>query len=91
MARWADAYISQLREGDTVRFRPAGGSMAGIINSGDLVAVEPPQGMPAVGEVVLCTVRGRQYVHLVKKAENGFFLIGNNKGGTNGCDAEDFP
>lgn len=84
MARWADGYISQLREGDTVRFRPKGGSMTGIINDGDLVVVEPPKGMPAVGDIVLCSVRGRQYVHLIKKAENGFLLIGNNRGGVNG-------
>lgn len=39
----------------------------------------------AVDDVVLCCVRGAQYLHLVKAIRGGpQFLIGNNRGGVNG-------
>lgn len=85
---WADSHIAKLREGHTVQFRPHGGSMRGRINSGQLVTVEPITGEPEIDAAVLCRVRGNQYVHLVKAArgagERRQYLIGNNRGGTNG-------
>jgi hypothetical protein len=82
---WATEYIEQLKRGTTVQFRPRGGSMRGRIESGQLVTVEPAD--PAtlqVGDIVLCTVHGAQYLHLIKAVRGGQFQIGNNRGGING-------
>lgn len=90
MAKWADGYIAMLKEGHSVCFRPKGGSMTGIIESGDLVEVEPLRDSPVyVNDVVLCEVRGRQLVHLVRWIRRGkddvfSYGIGNNRGGFNG-------
>lgn len=85
---WATAYIEKLKKGETVQFRPRGNSMAGRINSGQLVTVAPLEDPAEVGDVVLCKVRGTEYLHLVK-AVRGFsqwrqYQIGNNTGHING-------
>ena len=53
--------------------------------SGALVTLEPV-GVDdlAVGDIVLCRVRGKVYLHLVKAKSDGRVLIGNNRGGING-------
>src|SRR5579871_2363097 len=82
---WASQYIARLREGETVQFRPRGGSMRGKIESGQLCTVEPVD--PAsleVGDIVLCKVNGREYLHLVKAKQGTRFQIGNNRGHING-------
>lgn len=82
---WATGYIERLKAGEGVSFRPRGGSMSGKIESGQLCAVEPVD--PAtveVGHIVLCRVRGAEYLHLVKAIQGGRFQIGNNRGGING-------
>jgi hypothetical protein len=82
---WATAHIEKLRRGETVTFRPRGHSMRGKIESGQLCTVEPVD--PAslkVGDVVLCKVRGQEYLHLVKAIQGARFLIGNNRGRVNG-------
>ncbi len=38
---WASGYIKKLQEGQQVEFRPRGNSMKPLIESGDLVVVEP--------------------------------------------------
>ncbi len=38
----------------------------------------------AVGDVVLCSVGGVHYLHLIKAMNGGRYLIGNNRGGVNG-------
>lgn len=85
---WADAHVARLRAGETVQLRPHGGSMRGRIESGQLVTIAPSTHDPAVDDAVLCRVRGRVYVHLVKaiRGHGGErrFLIGNNVGGVNG-------
>ena len=65
---WADLHIERLMRGHTVRFRPRGNSMQPRIRSGQLVTVEPvyPEAL-SVGDVVLCKVSGRQYLHRIKK------------------------
>jgi hypothetical protein len=65
---WADNYIALLREGKTISFRPRGNSMTPKIKSGQLCTVRPYYGDLdiKVGDVVLCKVRGAQYLHLVK-------------------------
>jgi hypothetical protein len=65
--------------------RPRGHSMAGKVDDGDTVTVEPVgERQLRAGEVVLCRVRGREYLHLVKAVQGNRYLIGNNRGGING-------
>lgn len=85
---WAKNHIEKLRAGQTVSFRPSGNSMRPLVNDGDLVTVSPDLSALKAGSVVLCRVKGREYLHLVKavrtEGEGRLFLIGNNKGGING-------
>jgi hypothetical protein len=82
---WADGHISRLATGETVSFRPRGNSMAGKIESGQLCTVEPVgDQVIRVGDIVLCRVKGNQYLHLVKAIQGERFQIGNNRGGING-------
>jgi len=48
-----------------------------------LVPITDPEKIK-VGDVVLVTVKGRDFLHLIKARRGPQFLIGNNKGGTNG-------
>jgi hypothetical protein len=82
---WATEYIVQLQRGETVQFRPRGHSMKGKIESGQLCTVAPVDSADLeVGDVVLCKVNGRQYLHLIKAIQGGRFQIGNNRGRING-------
>lgn len=82
---WATAHIERLRAGETVSFRPRGHSMSGRIESGQLCTVEPVDAaMLGVGDIVLCKVHGREYLHLVKAIQGPRFQIGNNRGRVNG-------
>jgi hypothetical protein len=82
---WASQYIAKLQVGEVVQFRPRGHSMQGRIDSGQLCTVEPVDPTTLrVGEIVLCKVNGRQYLHLVKALPGGRFQIGNNRGRING-------
>lgn len=59
--------------------------MTGKIKSGQLCTVAPVD--PAdlkVGDIVLCRVSGREYLHLVKAIQGPRFQIGNNRGRING-------
>lgn len=83
---WASKYIERLEEGKAVTFRPHGRSMEPRIKSGDLCTVVPfaTDCHPIVGDIVLCRVRGREYLHFVQGEKDGKYLIGNNKGHSNG-------
>jgi hypothetical protein len=82
---WATPYIDKLRKGETVQFRPKGNSMAGKIESGQLCTVAPVNSDEIqVGDIVLCKVKGFQYIHLVKARQGDRFQIGNNRGHING-------
>ncbi len=82
---WAALYIVSLRAGQTVQFRPRGNSMRGKIEPGQLCTVEPVDPATlAVGDIVLCQVRGQEYLHLVKAIQGSRFQIGNNRGRING-------
>ena len=83
---WATSYIAKLQAGETVSFRPRGGSMTGKIESGQLCTVEPIADVAelAVGDIVLCKVNGNQYIHLIKAIQGKRFQIGNNRGLING-------
>lgn len=96
---WATPHIERLRRGETVSFRPVGGSMTPFIKSGELVTVAPlGRGLPLrhtdvhVGDAVLCRIGRTDFVHLVKEVlhEDGHrFLIGNAHGKINGWATEE--
>lgn len=83
---WATPYIAKLKNGETVRFRPRGHSMKGKIESGQLCTVKPIKDFSKLekGDIVLCKVRGSQYIHLIKAIQGKRFQIGNNRGKING-------
>jgi hypothetical protein len=82
---WALHHIERLRKGETVQFRPRGNSMKGKIDSGQLCTVAPADaGKLRVGDIVLCKVRGAEYLHLIKAIQGPRFQIGNNRGRING-------
>lgn len=55
------------------------------IKSGQLCTVEPIDVTELdVGDIVLCKVRGAEYLHLVKAIQGPRFQIGNNRGHING-------
>jgi len=60
--------------------------MSGKIESGQLCTVVPIKDASelAVGNIVLCSVRGNHYLHLIKAIQGKRFQIGNNRGGING-------
>ena len=82
---WASGHIERLRQGGTVSFRPRGNSMSPKIESGQLCTVAPvdPSTL-VVGDIVLCKVRGSEYLHFIKAIQGGRFQIGNNHGFING-------
>ena len=85
---WATGYIKRLADGETVQFRPRGNSMSGRIESGQLVTVEPIGDHSCdVGSIVLCKVKGIEYLHLVKAVSGDRVQIGNNRGRINGWTA----
>jgi len=92
---WAAAHIEKLAAGETVSFRPTGNSMVPKIRSKQLVTVEPVAlDAIAVGDVVLCRVKGSEYLHNVLAIDSPGgrlrFQIGNNRGGINGWTAAVF-
>lgn len=59
--------------------------MSPKVESGQLCTVEPVEaGELEVGDIVLCRVRGSEYLHLVKAIQDSRFQIGNNRGHING-------
>jgi hypothetical protein len=82
---WASAHVEKLRGGEAVSFRPRGHSMKGKIESGQICTVEPAEPSSLrVGDIVLCKVNGREYLHLIKAIQRERFQIGNNRGRING-------
>src|SRR5919202_2271894 len=82
---WAQHAIEALGRGETAQVRPRGHSMKGKVEDRALVTLAPCD--PATlkpGAVVLVKVHGTVYLHLVKAVNQGRYLIGNNRGGTNG-------
>lgn len=92
---WAKTYIEELLAGGVVQFRPRGKSMEPRVPDSALVTVRPIEDGEILSkkDVVLCKVRGRVYLHLIKAVKQVSsshhasalaYLIRNNKGGTNG-------
>lgn len=87
--------ISALAGGEVIKYRESGNSMVGIISHRELITCAPINDYSTLkkGDVVFCKVHGRYYTHLVKATKQSLdrngechyrFLIGNNRGGTNG-------
>ena len=91
MRGWANAYIEKLKQGETVQFRPRGNSMVPIIKSGQEVTVSPIDRKIVEGDVVLCQVKGKQWLHLVTgvRKQGASYQISNNKGHVNGWTTRD--
>lgn len=83
---WASAAIADLLRGKTVTLTPFGNSMAPRVLSGQRCTVTPllVGEALAVGDVVLCRIRAREYLHLVLRVRDGRYLIGNARGHENG-------
>ena len=59
--------------------------MSPRIESGQLCTVEPVLvASLKAGDIVLCKVRGAEYLHIVKAIQGERFQIGNNRGFING-------
>ena len=88
---WATHYIEQLKAGLSASFRPRGHSMRPHIRSGQLVTVVPlsDDEMPAVRDIVLCRVRGSDYLHFVGAVRDRQVLIENAHGHSNGWTSRD--
>lgn len=70
--------------GQTVQLRPHGNSMSGKIESGQLITIAPCSAS-GQGDIVLCKVNGRIFIHLVKSIDHqGRCQIANNHGRVNG-------
>ena len=82
---WAKFAKAGLAEGKTVQVRPRGHSMKGKVDDGALVTIAPVDVTDLqVDDIVLVRCRGNDYLHLIKAIDGGRYLIGNNRGGTNG-------
>lgn len=83
---WATHYITQLQSGSSASFRPRGHSMRPHIRSGQLVTVVPlkEDEMPSPRDIVLCRVRGADYLHFVSAVRDRQALIANAHGHENG-------
>lgn len=78
--------VERLQAGESVTFNPRGKSMEPLIHDGQTVTVVPWDGAQlSDGTVVLCKVSGKTYLHkILAHTPGGRYLIGNNKGHTNG-------
>ncbi len=83
---WATHYIEKLTKGENVSFRPKGNSMQPKIKSGQLCFVDAikDHSLLSVGDIVLCRVKGNQYLHLISAIDKNRFQISNNSGFVNG-------
>lgn len=80
-------HVQALLEGKTIKFRPQGGSMVPLIQSGQLVTVAPLTDKDVLdsGNIVLCKVNGRLMLHKVSAVgSDGRYQISNNHGHVNG-------
>jgi len=78
--------IDKLLNGETIIYKAKGTSMSPVIRSMQPVRVEPVELLNCkVGDIVLCKVHGRVYLHFIKAMnEKHGVQIGNNRGHING-------
>lgn len=85
---WASNYIETLKTDGQVSFRPRGDSMKGRIEPGQLCTVILSS-IYKVGDIVLCKVGSRQFLHLIKEIKGDDYLICNAQGYVNGWTHKD--
>lgn len=77
--------VQQLQQGKAVTFKPVGNSMTPRIKSKQEVTVEPYTGQTLkIDDVVLVTVKGNIYLHLISAIDGDRLQISNNHGYVNG-------
>lgn len=82
---WVNDARKELAAGRSVRIRPFGGSMRGLIESGQPVTLAPVDPSDIrVEDVTLVEWRGNFLLHLVKEVRAGQLLIGSNLGKVGG-------
>ena len=83
---WATNHIQKLLNKEVVKFRPHGNSMLPKIKSGQLCTLEPIVDFENLnsGDVVLCKVKGRHFLHLISAIKENQYQISNNQGFING-------
>lgn len=83
---WLFDALEEIDAGRPVQVRPLGGSMKGLIESGQLVTLIPVTDPVEVraGDAVLVRWKGTHILHLVVEVNGEQFLIGNNLGKKNG-------
>lgn len=87
-----DALADRIGRGETVEFRPTGGSMAPLIHSRRQCRVAPVDPtLLEVGDIVLARVSGSVYLHLVSAVDTARrrVQISNNRGRVNGWTGHD--
>tara|TARA_Y100000310_G_C20481400_1_gene714843 strand:- start:518 stop:892 length:375 start_codon:yes stop_codon:yes gene_type:complete len=86
MGRSPTRTISELKAGRPVVHVGHGNSMTPRLQSGDRVLLAPIGKGEVVegGDIVLCTVRGSTFTHLVTAVERDRYQISNNHGHVNG-------
>lgn len=88
--RGHEAYKAPLAAGENIKRRETGNSMVPKIFSREEIEYVPIRNPDDVkeGDAVWCKVKGTHFTHLVKakrlEGDSWRFLIGNNKGSTNG-------
>lgn len=87
---WVKDALKALRHGEDAKVRPHGGSMRGLIESGQEVTLRAADfDELAVGDVVFVRWKGNYLLHLVKALRRRELLIGNNLGKVNGWASAD--
>ena len=88
---WADNYVTKLKLGESVSFRPRGDSMVPKIYSGQRVHLVPvgADTLLVPGDIVLCRVAGAQYLHMIKTMDGVRYQITNARGKINGWTTRD--
>jgi len=83
---WATTYIAELKAGRQVAFRPTGNSMTPRIKPKELCTVVPLVETDTLekGDVVLCSVNGSQFLHIVTAVQGDHVQISNNHNYVNG-------
>lgn len=74
-----------LAAGKQIKCRPKGQSMKPLIESGQLITIDPDVSNIQVGDIVFCKVNGNFYCHLVSAVgQDGRYQISNNHNHING-------
>lgn len=83
---WAANAINELSQGRAVKIRPRGNSMLPKIKSGSLCSIVPAVWSEVeIDDIVLCRVKGKDYLHIISAKDQARGLrIQNASGFVNG-------